>query len=136
MVLAVVVSLLAVPIAAAVGTAVYDSRRHPYAEHADTRHSVTATVTDVPDSPMLRAGTIPFRRDGRPTTPNTPAQSRRNRQPKLVTLLRYGSTTAEQWFPRQPRPPRRRGSRDERTRDLDKRGRHRGDPVHPHPGSL
>ena len=34
LVLAVVVSLLAAPIAAAVGTAVYDSSRHVYAEQA------------------------------------------------------------------------------------------------------
>ncbi len=54
--LAVVVSLVAAPIAAAVGTAVYDSRRHLYAEQAETRHRVVATVTDVPDSPMLRGG--------------------------------------------------------------------------------
>jgi len=45
-VLAVVVSLVAIPIAAAVGTAVYDTRRHVYAEQADTRHTVAATVTD------------------------------------------------------------------------------------------
>jgi hypothetical protein len=58
LVLAVVVSLLAVPIAAAVGTAVYDSRRHIYAERAVTRHTLTATVTDVPASQqILRTGT-------------------------------------------------------------------------------
>jgi hypothetical protein len=57
-VLAVVVSLLAVPIAAAVGTAVYDARSQAYAEQADTRHTVPATVTDVPASPqILRTGT-------------------------------------------------------------------------------
>jgi hypothetical protein len=44
--LAVLVSLLAVPVAAAVGTAVYDSRRDVYAEQAHTRHVVTATITD------------------------------------------------------------------------------------------
>jgi hypothetical protein len=58
LVLAVVVSLLAVPIAAAVGTAVYDSRRDVYAEQADSRHTVAATVTDVPASQqILRTGT-------------------------------------------------------------------------------
>jgi hypothetical protein len=58
-VLAVVVSLLAIPIAAAVGTAVYDSRRQAYAEQADTRHTVPATVTDIPASQqILRTGTI------------------------------------------------------------------------------
>ena len=56
-VLAVVVSLLAAPIAAAVGTAVYDSSRHIYAEQAHTRHTVTATVTDVPASQISRTGT-------------------------------------------------------------------------------
>lgn len=45
-VLAVMVSLLAAPVAAAVGTAVHDSRRHVYAEQAQTHHTVTATVTD------------------------------------------------------------------------------------------
>jgi hypothetical protein len=56
--LAVVVSLLAVPIAAAVGTAVHDSRRHIYAEQTHTRHTVAATVTDVPASQqILRTGT-------------------------------------------------------------------------------
>ena len=57
-VLAVVVSLLAIPVAAAVGTAVYDSSRHIYAEQAHTRHTVAATVTDVPASQqILRTGT-------------------------------------------------------------------------------
>jgi hypothetical protein len=44
--LAVVVSLLAVPLAGAVGTAVYDSRRDVYAEQTHTRHITTATITD------------------------------------------------------------------------------------------
>ena len=58
LVLAVVVSLLAAPIAAAVGTAVYDSSRQAYAEQAHTRHTVAATVTDVPASQqILRTGT-------------------------------------------------------------------------------
>src|SRR6478752_5200791 len=58
LVLAVVVSLLAAPITAAVGTAVYDSSRHIYAEQAHTRHTVNATVTDVPVSQqILRTGT-------------------------------------------------------------------------------
>jgi hypothetical protein len=53
LVLAVVVSLLAIPIAAAVGTAVHDSRRHLYAEQAVTRHNVAAKVTDVPASQQV-----------------------------------------------------------------------------------
>ena len=44
-VLAVVVMLLAVPIAAAVGTAVYDSRSRQYTEQAQTSQVVTGTVT-------------------------------------------------------------------------------------------
>jgi len=56
-VLAVVVSLVAIPIAAAVGTAAYDSRRAGYAEQADTRHTVAATVTDVPAAQIVRTGT-------------------------------------------------------------------------------
>jgi hypothetical protein len=55
--LAVVVSLLALPIAAAAGTAVYDSRRQVYAEQVDTRHTVAATVTDVPATQILETGT-------------------------------------------------------------------------------
>ena len=58
LVLAVAVSLIAAPIAAAVGTAVYDSSRHIYAVQAHTRHTVAATVTDVPASQqILRTGT-------------------------------------------------------------------------------
>ncbi len=45
-VLTVFVSLLAVPIACAVGTAVHDSHQQFYAEQVQTRHRVTATVTD------------------------------------------------------------------------------------------
>lgn len=52
LVLAVVVSLLIVPIAAAVGTAVYDSRSNLYAEQAQGRRTVTATVID--DSAAVR----------------------------------------------------------------------------------
>ena len=45
LVLAVAMSLIAVPIGAAVGTAVHDSRSRLYAEQVETRHPVTATVT-------------------------------------------------------------------------------------------
>jgi hypothetical protein len=57
-VLAVVVSLLAAPITAAVGTAVYDSSRHIYAEQAHTRHTVTATVSGVPASQQALSTTM------------------------------------------------------------------------------
>ena len=53
LVLAVMVSLLAAPITAAVGTAVYDSSRDIYAQQAHTRHTVTATVTDDPAAQNL-----------------------------------------------------------------------------------
>jgi hypothetical protein len=58
MVLALAVSLLAAPIAAAIGTAVYDTSRRTYAEQAETRHTVAAIVTDVGVSPQIaRTGT-------------------------------------------------------------------------------
>ena len=57
LVLAVVVSLLAAPITAAVGTAVYDSSRQAYAEQSHTRYTVAATVTDVPATQIVRTGT-------------------------------------------------------------------------------
>jgi hypothetical protein len=57
-VLVLVVALLAAPIAAAVGTAVYDSSRQIYTEQAHSRHTVSATATDVPVAPqMTRTGT-------------------------------------------------------------------------------
>lgn len=46
MLLAVTVSLLTIPFAAAAGTAVHDSRSHVYAHQAQTRHPATATVID------------------------------------------------------------------------------------------
>jgi hypothetical protein len=59
LVLALVVAVLAIPVAAAVGTAVHDSNRHLYAEQARTSHLVTATVTEVPANRLVsRTGTI------------------------------------------------------------------------------
>jgi hypothetical protein len=59
LVLAVVVSLLCAPIAAAVGTAVHDFNRQLYAEQARSRHSETATITGNPASQqVLRITTI------------------------------------------------------------------------------
>lgn len=46
MAVAVMVSLLAIPVAAALGTAVHDSQRDVYAQQHHTRHLVTATITD------------------------------------------------------------------------------------------
>lgn len=54
--LVIVVSLLAVPIAGAVGTAIYDSRRDLYAEQAHTRHVTTATITDTAVGKISRTG--------------------------------------------------------------------------------
>jgi hypothetical protein len=45
LVLAFAVSILALPVAAAVGTAVHESRARVYAEQALTRHQVVATIT-------------------------------------------------------------------------------------------
>ncbi len=50
LVLAVVMLVLAAPIAAAVGTAVHSSRSHLYVEQAQNRHIVTATVTGDSDA--------------------------------------------------------------------------------------
>jgi hypothetical protein len=47
----VLVWLLAFPIVATVGVAVYDSRRVVYAEEVASRHPVTATVTESPSPP-------------------------------------------------------------------------------------
>jgi hypothetical protein len=46
MAVAVMVSLLAVPVAAAAGTAIHDSRRDIYAQEHHSRHLLTATITD------------------------------------------------------------------------------------------
>jgi hypothetical protein len=56
LVLAVMVTILAAPVAAAIGTTVHESMSHRYTEQAQTRHTVTATVindraTDRPPSP-------------------------------------------------------------------------------------
>ncbi len=61
LVLAVVVSLLAVPIAAAEGTAIHDSRRHVYAEQAQARQMVTATVIDDSATQVSRSKTMTMR---------------------------------------------------------------------------
>jgi hypothetical protein len=58
LVFAVVVSLLVAPIAAAVGTAIYDSRRHIYADQAQTQRMVTATVIDDGTSQISRSKTL------------------------------------------------------------------------------
>jgi hypothetical protein len=47
-IMAIVMALLTVPIAAAIGTAVHDTRSHAYAEQNETRRNVTATVSEVP----------------------------------------------------------------------------------------
>ena len=57
---AAVVSLLAIPVAGAVGTATYDARHSLYTKEAQMRHSVTATVTDAggvdPGTAIIPAG--------------------------------------------------------------------------------
>jgi hypothetical protein len=50
-VLTILVTLLFAPLAAAIGTEVYDVRSNAYSEQAATRHSVAATVTGVPEQP-------------------------------------------------------------------------------------
>ena len=137
-VLVVVVSLLAAPISAAVGTAVYDTSRRAYAEQAETRHTVAATVTDVPASQqLLRTGTttVPARW--------TAAGAEHTGKVKAQSTVETGDTV-EIWVDHNgtqvPAPtsdhPRCRGSRNGRARTLDMRCRHRSDRVHRHPGNL
>jgi hypothetical protein len=57
-VFAIVVAILAVPVATGVGAAVYDSNRQVYVGQAQTRQNITATVTDDAAKPDLRRGTI------------------------------------------------------------------------------
>ncbi|OBF27760.1 hypothetical protein A5724_29575 [Mycobacterium sp. ACS1612] len=53
MVVAVMASLLVIPVAAAVGTAVYDARREIYAEQHLTRRLVPATITSSAAAPTV-----------------------------------------------------------------------------------
>ena len=88
-VLAIVVSLLTIPIAAAVGTAVHDSNRRAYAEQAHNRHAVTATVTDVPASQqILRTGTT-----------DVPACSAVCRRPRSAGPAARASGSGSGWGP-------------------------------------
>lgn len=57
-VLAIVVTLLAAPVAAGVGTAVYDANRELYAQQAIIRQNITATVTDGSIAPDLRRNSV------------------------------------------------------------------------------
>jgi hypothetical protein len=51
-------SLLAVPVAGAVGTAIYSDHHHLYAQEAQTRHAVTATVNDSGTTVRRDSGTV------------------------------------------------------------------------------
>ncbi|WP_231743176.1 hypothetical protein [Mycobacterium sp. GA-2829] len=56
---AVLVAVFALPVAAAIGTAVHDSRSTLYAEQNETRRSVTAMVSDAPENASFtRTGVI------------------------------------------------------------------------------
>ena len=57
-VLAIVVTMLAAPIAAGVGTAVYDANRDAYAKQAQSRQKITATVVEDTVTPDLRRNTV------------------------------------------------------------------------------
>ena len=105
-VLVVVVSLLAVPITAAVGTAVYDSSRRVYVEQTHTRHTVAATATDVPASQqILRTGTttVPARwtAGGAEHTGAVKAQS----TTKTGDLIELWVDNTGAQIPHQPPPP-------------------------------
>ena len=55
---AILVTLLAVPIAGGVGLAVYDANREAYVQQSLTRQAVTATVVDGTAQPDLRRNTV------------------------------------------------------------------------------
>lgn len=56
---ALLVALVALPVAAAIGTAVHDSRSAVYAQQNDNRRSVTALISDAPENPpFARTGVI------------------------------------------------------------------------------
>jgi hypothetical protein len=61
LVLAVALSLLAVPVAAAVGTAVHDTRQRVYAEQAQDRQMITGTVVDDSPTQVWRSKTMAVR---------------------------------------------------------------------------
>ena len=54
----IVVTMLAVPVAAGVGTAVYDANRDAYAKQAQSRQNITATVVEGTVAPDLRRNTV------------------------------------------------------------------------------
>ena len=136
-VLTVVVSLLAAPIAAAVGTEVYDSRRDIYAELATPRHrgrdghrrpclptNLRTTMITV-QARWSAAGT---EHTGAVKAPSTVEAG----DPIEIWVDHNGAQVPRT----DPDHPRRRGGGDGRTRDLARLRRHGGVPVHRHPGSL
>ena len=95
MALAVMVSLLAVPVAAAVGTAVHDSRRDVYAQQHHTRHLVTATITDDTAAQNIsRTNTATMAARWSAAGAEHTGAVRRNRRPNPATRSRSGSMTA------------------------------------------
>lgn len=61
LVLALALSLLAMPVAAALGTAVHDARNHIYAEQAQGRRMITGTVVDDSPTQIWRSKTMAVR---------------------------------------------------------------------------
>lgn len=57
-------ALIVMPVAGAIGTAVYESRAHLYAEQAQTRHTIAATVVE-PSTPIVGQNEEAFRADAR-----------------------------------------------------------------------
>ena len=73
LVLAIIASMLGVPVGAAVGTAVHDSRSRIYAQQAQTRHTVTATVTGNSVSAAERTPTRHAEGSGKASTADPPS---------------------------------------------------------------
>ena len=112
MALAVMVSLLAVPVAAAVGTAVHDSRRDIYAQQHHTRHLVTATITDdtaAHNISRTNNATMAVQLVSSCRQPNTPARSGAIGDQARRTTSRSGSTTTGA-LTNEPTPTTRAGA--------------------------
>ena len=136
--LAVMVSLLAVPVAAAVGTAVHDSRRDVYAQQHHTRHLVTATITDDTAAQNIsRTNTATMAaRWTAAGAEHTGAvdgaigdQARRPRRDLGRRQRRADRRT-------DPDHPRRGGCGDGRALHVGRRHSYCGDPVGRYPGSV
>ena len=88
---AVLVTVVAIPVAAAIGTSVHDARAWVYAEEALTRHQVTATATErgvIVVQP--RTSRLPPAHGGLPPAVSIAESSTGLIEPKSVTSKPFG----------------------------------------------